>query len=212
LKVQCELCKEIVELTYFRPSARGIDITCSACGRSYFVQAPAKVGGSEAEPGAIFCPKCGEPSRAGASSCRRCGLAVERFEQFRDELATPASDPLQTLWGACEADWVNPSAHERFLAAAAVAESYQFAAAAYRNALRDRPGDQVAERYLAEVRRRAEAHLLQSAAAGRYQDDVKEPFRNLTLLMVVLVALAAVGLVYAFFMSGGAVAPDGPAG
>ena len=53
MKVQCDLCREIVALADFTPSAEGISIRCPACGGTYFVPAPRKgEGGGTVAPSA----------------------------------------------------------------------------------------------------------------------------------------------------------------
>jgi hypothetical protein len=70
VKVQCERCKEIVPLGAFRAREAGIDITCVACGESYFVAASG--GGASANGGARGgADAAGRgPPRAGAASHR----------------------------------------------------------------------------------------------------------------------------------------------
>ncbi len=206
MKVQCERCKEIVELVDFTTSDKGIDITCGACEQRYFVAAPAPEPAASPAPAAddsvdtVDCPKCGETQPADLDACRRCGLARDRFEDFEGGVDGIASDSLRALWDACVDDWSDATAHEAFVKAAVVESAYRYAAGSYRQILRDRPGDRMAERQLADVARRAETAILQSARAGKYEDAADEPFKKVTLLLMVLVVLIAMGIVYAMFM------------
>jgi hypothetical protein len=203
VNVQCVLCKEIVDIGDFRSSERGIEITCAACGGSYGVDAPQR---TEPEPervaaeGERECPKCGAPAAQEGVACIRCGLAADRFESFARDEAEQVPEALAELWDACEGDWRDAEAHDRFVRAAVAAEAFRYAASKYRGALRSRPGDTEAKRRLADIRRRAEAAILQTAAAGRYAPEGKEPYRGAALLLVILIALAIVGMVYAVFL------------
>ena len=166
------------------------------------------------QPPAIDCPKCGERRPPEAGACPRCGLAVDRFAGFSAAAEDDAPAAIAELWNACRETWTDDAAHDRFVKAAMVADAYRFAAAAYRQVLRDRPDDAIAKARLADVARRAESAVLGSAAARHYKDDGKEPYKTVALLLVILLAFIAAGVVYAVFISKSATEkadPGGPA-
>jgi hypothetical protein len=116
---------------------------------------------------AHVCPKCRRERRAGEDACARCGLLVTRWEGWSGD--PPAHPLLDGLWAACEADWEDPAAHERFLEQAVAAGGLDVAAARYRAAHRQRQGDARAEAGLLRATRLADAQLtaLQIGRAGR---------------------------------------------
>ncbi len=197
MNVQCVLCKEIVDIGDFRSSNSGIEITCSACGGTYSVDAVRSSAPRSPEAGEVACPKCGQPAPEDLAACATCGLVRERFDGFESSQGSHAPDALAELWESCRDSWDDLEAHDRFIKAAMVAEAYRYAAARYRQALRENRDDPIARSGLDDVARRAETAILQSASAGRYEDDHKQPYKSVTLLLVVLVALIAMGMVYA---------------
>lgn len=203
MNIQCVLCKEIVDIGDFRTCARGIEITCSACGGTFEVE-PRRPAAAPAQPAGVACPKCEAPVPETAPACPRCGLARGHFDGYEPEDAADAvDDAVVALWERCRADWQDASAHEAFLEAAVACGAFRYAAARYRGALRDRPGDPVARARLDEVARRAQAAVFAAAQAGRATNrDEPEPFRGVAILLVVLVALGGAGLVYALFLRG----------
>ena len=203
MNVQCVLCKVIVDIGDFRSSDSGIEITCKACRGTYTVDAARSSTPRSAKPGEVACPKCGEPAAEDVAACPACGLQRERFDGFESPSQdADAPDALAELWEACRDSWDEPDTHDRFIKTAMVAEAYRYAAGRYRRVLREKPDDPIARSRLDDVARRAEAAVLQSAAAGRYEDAHEEPYKNLSLLLVVLVAIIAMGVVYAVFIRG----------
>lgn len=197
MNVQCVLCKEIVGIGDFRSSDTGIEITCSACGGTYSVEAKRSTAPRPAREGEVACPKCGDPAPEDTAACRKCGLVREQFDGFDTSQGDDASDALAELWESCRDSWDDAEAHDRFVKTAMVGEAYRYAAGKYRQVLREHPDDSIARSRLEDVARRAEAALLRSAAAGRYEDDHKEPYKSVSLLLAVFVALIAMGVVYA---------------
>lgn len=197
MNVQCVLCKEIVDIGDFRASDSGIEITCTACGGSYSVDAKQSTAPRSARPGAVVCPKCGEPAPEDTAACATCGLVRERYDGFELPQDGDAPDALAELWESCRGSWDDPEAHDRFVKTAMVAEAYRYAAGKYRQALWENPDDSIARSRLDDVARRAEIAILQTAVAGRYEDDYKEPYKNVSLLLAVLIAFIAMGVVYA---------------
>jgi hypothetical protein len=138
-----------------------------------------------------------------AAACPACGLAAGRFEAFeRDPIASPPE--VTSAWLACGAAWQDDAAHERFRAAVAAAGAFAFAAGAYRQAARERPGDERAADGLLRVQRMAEAALLTrpvsvevARAAG---PGGRGPFRGPALVLVVLLLVAVVGVIAAFMI------------
>jgi len=198
MKIQCQLCKEIVELESFRSSDAGIDITCAACGEAFFVPTPAAETAEDSEPTApsgarMRCPKC-DSEQPEADACRACGLAADRFADFAAR-ADDGNPELALLWQACVDRWDQPAAHDRFIEANSADGAFAYGARRYRQTLRERPGDERARSGLDRLTRMAEATLLSSAAA-RKSAQPDEPFKSVVLLMVALVALVGIGGVY----------------
>lgn len=179
MKIQCELCHELVTVTEFRASASGIEVDCPACG------------GAE-------CPKCGAAVRDGAEACARCGLLVDRFDGYRDPALEDAPDALVALWPAVEAGWADDAAHERFVQSAMALGAYSYAAAKYREAQRARsggPDDGRAAHWLAEISRRVEAALLEPAAIRRSATDRRPRVTQVLMIVLVTAALLGAGIV-----------------
>lgn len=146
------------------------------------------------------CPKCDAELRPGASACGACGLAAERFEGFQSD---PAYGPPEVVagWQACLDTWDDDGAHERFRALAAATGAFAFAARSYRQAARERPGDERAQAGLARVQRMAEAALLTRPKEPEGTGPVGRRRQNTAALaLVVLLLLAALGAVAALMM------------
>jgi hypothetical protein len=69
VKVQCELCREIVPLADFTPSSEGISIRCPACSGTYFVPAP-----RQGEAGGTVAPSA---NGVGGGGAERGGAGAE---------------------------------------------------------------------------------------------------------------------------------------
>lgn len=208
MKLQCELCREIVPAD-FAIGDRGIDVHCPACGGDYAVAAtrgnavelavaraarrPAVASAGEPAD-AMTCPKCGDvqPRRA---ACRSCGLAAERMGDFAHNRDAGVSPEVAAAWDHAKAHWSDDDAHERVIRVAAAALAYPWVAQRYREALRLRPDDARAAEQLARVARMAEATLLSSAT--RRPVAQAKPFRGTLALLAGLVLLVAIGAVYA---------------
>ena len=109
MKIQCQLCKDLIPMGSFQISEAGIEITCAACPGSFHVAAAtgavterssgqadelaaaeadgAEVAGAESGPTGevseqeMRCPKCREVQRQ-APACTSCGLSSEHFAGF----------------------------------------------------------------------------------------------------------------------------------
>jgi uncharacterized Zn finger protein (UPF0148 family) len=140
------------------------------------------------------CPKCGKPRDDTRTSCATCGLAHARmaaFEQARD--AVP--EALTRAWQHALEGWDEKARHDELLRLVTHHDAYAWAAARYRERLRERAGDAVADRELARVRRAAEAALTVSAATR--QAKTREPYRSSMAILALLMLAAIGGLVYA---------------
>jgi hypothetical protein len=119
---------------------------------------------------APVCPKCRRERRPGEDACARCGLLVTRWEGWVDD--APAHPLLDGLWAACEADWQDAAVHDRFLEQATAAGELDVAAARYRAACRQRPGDARAQaglkRTLVLVENQIEQRPPSSASLARW--------------------------------------------
>jgi DNA-directed RNA polymerase subunit M/transcription elongation factor TFIIS len=203
VKVQCARCKEVVALGRFAVVGDAIEVTCPECGQVYRigsetgqeVSPPAQPSPGERE--GDRCPKCDKPVPKGAEACPACGLGRPRFAAFSAE---PADEPaaVAAAWAECRARWTEPETHDRFLDAVTAAQAFDAGARRYREVLRESPADERARQGLARVRRRAEAALL--AAPVRAKGPAgPEPYKNVVLLLLVLVALGGIFGIYALF-------------
>lgn len=210
MKIQCELCREIVPIGAFRVAGDGIEVTCEACGDSFFVAAGDGSAAAEhrKEAGAagdvsleavgehdMRCPKCDlvQP-RSGA--CRACGLRAELFEDYAIEHAEEAPPELEALWECLEAEWDDEASHERFVEGAAASLAYAYAARRYRSVLRRRGDDPIAHRQLDRLSRMAEATLTSAASARQQGEAGDEPYKKAIMLLMVLVLLVGIGGMY----------------
>jgi hypothetical protein len=142
---------------------------------------------------AARCPKCDAEVRPDAAACAACGLAAERFDGYE---RAPAEGPPEVLaaWKVCLDHWDDDAVHDRFRALAAATGAFPFAARLYRQAARERPGDERAATGLARVQRMAEAALLARPAASE-RAGVEPggrrhgPYRGVTLVLVVVLLL-----------------------
>jgi phage FluMu protein Com len=200
VKVQCELCREIVLLADFTPSAEGLEIRCPACKGSYFVPAP---GRGEARPAAsppptataseapaepveeMRCPKCGRRQPL-AESCRHCGLVLARWDP--DAAApTTGDDEARRLFAEAEAAWGDPERHDVFIGYCGRAGELPYAARCYRDRLARAPDDAVARAQQARVVTAAELTYL---TAPREQADAPVPHRAVLVGAVVALFVA----------------------
>jgi hypothetical protein len=118
------------------------------------------------------CPKCQTERLPNARACPRCGLSVDRWEGFI--VAAPSHPLLDRLWEEVVGHWENDQAHARFLDGAASAGGLDLAAARYRIARKQRPGDGRAEAglrralSLAENLHHIHAHNTRPRAVGAW--------------------------------------------
>ncbi len=151
----------------------------------------------------VRCPKCAAELPEGAAACRACGLSAERFETFERD-AIEATPDVLAAWQACVVSWDEEAAHERFRAAAAGAGAFAFAASAYRQVARERGDDARAADGLSRVQRMAEAALLVRPLASHEADGGarhrRRPYRAASLLVLVFLLLASLGLVAAIMI------------
>jgi hypothetical protein len=226
MKIQCVLCKEIVDIGPYESAAGGIEIRCAACGDGFFLplsgdrSAARRIGeeppqggkdgeGGSEPAGGSDCPKCGERVRDDVPACPSCGLLRERFADFAGPGAGEDADDLEALWTACEEDWSEPSRHDRFVEAVASSGRYAYAARRYREATRRRPADPVATARLERISRMAEAALILEKTARPSDDAAATPYKGAMILLMVLL-LAGAGLSIYLFSRGGDEVPRRP--
>ena len=210
MKIQCVLCKEIVPIGAFKPSADGIRVKCASCSQEFFLPASGErsaakrlvktlksdVGKSDAEPaeddGAFDCPKCFQPVPEKKAACPGCGLMREHFDSFAAEVAGSAPPALETLWSSCEEDWSDADTHEKFIELAAGGDDYAYAARRYRQIIRRRPKDTIARLQLERISKMTEAAMMARKAVV-VKDEGMTHYKGLIVLLVLLVAVAGVG-------------------
>lgn len=203
MKIECELCRELVSVSAFRIAADRIEIDCPSCRGSFAVtpstESDPVVVRFEAPSGGLECPKCNTVAPGGARACGRCGLLVERFAGYRDPSLDDAPAALIALWAHVDANWQDDRAHDQFVKAAFAQGCFTFAAAKYREVKRKRlagRADERAGRWLAEIGRRAEATMLRPAEIRRSAAPRKSA-RHLVVFVLVMVALTLTGVVLA---------------
>jgi len=209
VKLQCDLCKEIVAAD-LAIVGDAIEVTCPACKGTFTAPArgsapvvelararAARRTPEDGEP-SMTCPKCGDLQPPGAA-CRTCGLLAERMADFRADLERSVPPEVLAAWEQVSASWSDLEAHERFVRTATTAMAYAWAAQRYRDALRLRPDDTVAAERLAKVAKMAEATLL--ASSGRKPTAGPRPYKKVTMLLLALLAVAVLGIVYALVVS-----------
>ena len=185
MKVQCDLCREIV-VAELAVVGDAIEVRCPACTKTFTVAASRKV-----EPpvrrveGALTCPKCGD-AQPEAKACRTCGLLAERMSTYQPP-ATEAPPALAEAWTALESRWEDADAHAAFLQQVTAADAYPWAAQRYRAAARERPDDKLAAEQLARIARMTEVSM--RTAATRRADPQPQPYKNVTLVLGSLIVL-----------------------
>jgi len=206
VKARCERCQAEVELA-FAPAAAGIDVSCPACGATYFVPSaapaspPPRPGEGEQE-----CPKCGliQPR---ADSCRRCGLVFVRWKGTTSAPSEPGADAseaerreAESLWAACESVWDDPSRHDAFLAFCQRTVQFRYAAGRYRAAQAGRgaAAEPAASRALERIEKLAITALELSSRRDRVVEP-KLPYRNAVALLAIALLLVVGGLLWASF-------------
>lgn len=196
MRIECSRCHEVVDAVLTRAGADHVVFTCGACGgdtRAAVLAAP---------PAAVVtdgprCPKCDAP-RGGAAACPRCGLAPVHAERWQRRATIPPTATLGAAWAACEAAWTDDAVHERAATVALASRDFAWLASRYRDVLRLRPDDAIAQRRLDTLARRAQATLTATAAAP----TAAPPKRRFPVLAVVVAAIAvAVTVAYASHLS-----------
>ena len=218
MKIQCQLCKEIVDIGPFRVEANGIAVTCQSCAGEFFVASAATIAAKvpaprPAQPNrpSMTCPKC-ELEQADAVACSQCGLRADRFADF----ATTDDEQhaaLSAMFAACQASWHDDDEHERFVAAVSEQSAFSYGAKRYRGILRERPGDAVAKKQLERFARMAEARLFTAAIARKSDEQTKEPYKAVVIMIIVFVVLLGIGGYYLLTLKGkrdDAIAPAVP--
>ncbi|HTJ44899.1 MAG TPA: hypothetical protein VL463_22485 [Kofleriaceae bacterium] len=207
MKVQCDLCKEIVVAGL---SIRGDEIAvhCPACDGTFTVgtsAAPAQqkdVAPPKIEDGpTMTCPKCGVVQRP-ADACRSCGLLASRMPDFVATEDLPAAE-VAAGWAACEAAWNDNAAHEALARLASAHNAYAYVARRYRERVKKNADDSIAAGRLAAITRMTEASLRAGATARNDRAPLvpgappRKPYRASLTVLVMLVVLVAAGTVYA---------------
>ena len=222
MKIQCHLCKEIVEIGAFNVADDGINIQCRSCEQSFFLTATGRAKASQAETqipkkaetssanesdlsddepsGATNkpCPKCGEPVDRSAEACCDCGLMRTRFAQFAADAAE--SDPvLENLWKDCLDNWNDPDAHDSFAAHASQLGSFAQAARRYREYGKAHSGNpvatEVATTRLARITKMAEVSLLAKRPVAT--DELGGGhYRGVVILLVFMLLVGVAAGVY----------------
>lgn len=139
------------------------------------------------------CPKC-ETVQPEAEACRSCGLLAGNMAGWRPEDAGVAA--LAGAWSELEAAWDDDAAHERFKQL--VVQRGAFAAAARLYRQRARVGDSRARQEVGRMATMAAAMMSATAGERKTGEAEDEPFRNVLVMLLVLVIVGIIGGAYAF--------------
>ncbi len=212
MKLQCELCKEIVPAE-FSIAGNGIDVTCPACRGTFRVtaraEAPmvelarARVAKHRPAPGepSMTCPKC-DDEQPPRPACRSCGLLADRMADFVRDRDAKVPAEVTAAWDAVGTSWEDEAAHDRFVRAVSTALAYPWAAQRYRDALRLRSDDPIATEQLARLGRMAEATLL--VTSGKKRDGGgkdAQPYKKVLIMFGALVVIAILGIFFTLMLT-----------
>lgn len=143
----------------------------------------------------IHCPKCQSPVGPNAQACASCGLAVAKFENFKQD---SRSDNLGEGWQHLEDNWESDDAHEAFMVLVAGSGDFRGGAARYRACERDSLRAERCRKMLDRIQSMATAAILSSKPKLADQHD--EPFKKVVVLLLILVMLGAVAGFYFIFV------------
>ena len=211
MKLQCEMCREIVvaELAIVDgciqvhcPSCKGTSIVVPAVvpAAAATVVAPKTPEPAIAGP-SMRCPKCGLAQRE-ADACRACGLLAANMADFTARDLAGAPSEVAAAWEACNAARTDASRHEELARTAAAHDAYAWVARRYHDRLRADPADAIAASRQAAIARITEASL-RAGAATRAQRPTGAPFapaptpyRSSVTVLIALIMLVATGTIY----------------
>jgi ribosomal protein L32 len=211
VKVQCDLCKDIVVADFAVVSDGVIELACPSCRGKFSVNATRsrRVTGQEVVSGegqrarrasmpahhepAMTCPKCGERQRP-APACRSCGLAAERMADFARDEEGEVSPAVQAGWQRVLGSWKDAAGHEGLAQLIAAENAYAWGARRYREVLRARGEDSVAAEQIARLARMAEATLMASAVGRPVRDAAS--YRGITIAVLLTLLILGGGLVF----------------
>ena len=137
------------------------------------------------------CPKCGTDREEALASCRKCGLAYDKWVAFQASRGVNL-DALDAAWKHALDHWDDPKAHDELLRLVTQHDAWAWVAGRYRER-----GD-AAKDHLDRVKRMAEVTMMQGAAA-KAAAKTPEPYRATMAVMAVLMIIVIVGLFYATF-------------
>lgn len=218
MKVQCDLCKDIVVADFAVVSDGAIELACPSCRGKFAVTATRsrRVTGQEVVSGegqrarrasmpghhepAMTCPKCGERQRP-APACRSCGLAADRMADFARDEGGQVSAAVEAAWQRVLGAWADPAGHEALAQLIAAENAYPWGARRYREVLRARGEDRVAADQIARLARMAEATLMASAVSRPRRDP--SSYRGITIAVLLTLLILGGGLVFLLMRGGG---------
>ncbi len=167
-----------------------IAVTCTACDAISTVTPRPVRAKTEPTPN---CPKCGT-ARGDEPACPSCGLLAEKMKEFAANRDAGVPDAVRAAWTSTSVAWDQKESHDALLQVVAEHSTYAWAAARYREIARARPGDSIAPKRLDRLRRAAEATMMASASVRA--DKTPKPYRATVMVLAILLAVLAAGLVY----------------
>ena len=218
MRVECEACRQLV-VASFGIDGDAVRATCPACRhvmsvtRAREMPAVGPIAGPVVAPAAApvataigaaidppisatLCPKCGASPGAGATACPACGLTVARMPAYAEARDGVVPEAVRAAWTRATAAWTTAARHDELLQLVATNDAYAWAAGRYRT----RGSDDIARRQLDRLRRAAEATLLASATVR--PEATARPYRATRRVLAVLIAMIAMGTLYAMVLRG----------
>jgi len=123
---------------------------------------------------------------------------MELFGEYVGEGSSDSVAELEPMWDALVSNWSDDAAHKAFVDAGSVAGQLAWVARRYRARLRERPDDTRAKTQLERVARMAQA-TLSVANTSEMLGNRGTPYRNVALLLILLVLFAGLGGLYFLF-------------
>jgi hypothetical protein len=207
MKVQCPACREIIEMEKFSTTDAGLSFVCTNCSTANFIKnpqsqstssspdpAPDQAQADQEDAGKIVCPKCGN-SQTDPYACHLCGLV---FSKVAPDSLPPDPPEAAELWQQITSNPTDEDLHESFMKTCIAANRLDYAARQYRIFSRQPGQQQIAERMLARLLAKGQAHLAPSSLAPGSREDPKRKGRILFWILLVLsAALFAYFIIYA---------------
>jgi hypothetical protein len=199
VRVECASCKQLVtaELAIDGTTIRA---TCPACAAQMMLPTVAAAKPPAVAPtGGEACPKCGAARRAQETSCPSCGLATARMGAYALERDAGVPEVVKAAWARVLEAWDELPRHDALFSLAAAHTAYAWIGGRYREQVRARPDDPIAEKQIDRLLRASEATL--RATATTRKEPAAASYKGTLAILGVLVIVIMLGVVYAILKS-----------